>query len=427
MADDKTKPRFIPFQKSELVDLLCADGKLSAPDQARFREVCQVLQGLYHFRFHGKLEELKEAYFPFNPDRDTQTRRAFGPAELEACEKRLVGKLSEILNDANYEQVTQEEIESALNEESLFHIKLRVHFGDFASHVLFWRGQGTRKVAVRHKLFWKREIEVPVYERVVLLIKFKGEEYFKKKKRTALQFTPSSMVLKLFKNIPKADLEMLFPNIEVLMRLKDKLLLGVPGLAGGVGMLVKAGAAIVGGIGIIWLVILSYFYDENPKYPEPGEMAAVIAALIGLGSLVAYLWRQWGAYKNRKMSFMKALADNLYFRNLDNNAGVFFHIIDDAEEEECKEAMLAYYFLLTGPEEGATESALDDAVEAWFRGRHGVEINFEVDDAMRKLKDLELCAPSGAGADARWTVRPLEKACERLDHIWDNIFQYNQE
>ena len=44
---------------------------------------------------------------------------------------------------------------------------------------------------------------------------------------------------------------------------------------------------------------------------------------------------------------MKALADSLYFKNLDNNAGVFHHLVDAAEEEEFKEAVLAYYFLLT--------------------------------------------------------------------------------
>ena len=37
---------------------------------------------------------------------------------------------------------------------------------------------------------------------------------------------------------------------------------------------------------------------------------------------------------------MKALSDNLYFKNLDNNAGVFHHLIDAAEEEEVKEAIV---------------------------------------------------------------------------------------
>ncbi len=38
---------------------------------------------------------------------------------------------------------------------------------------------------------------------------------------------------------------------------------------------------------------------------------------------------------------MKTLTDNLYFKNLDNSTGVFHHLIDTAEEEEFKVAILA--------------------------------------------------------------------------------------
>jgi hypothetical protein len=30
---------------------------------------------------------------------------------------------------------------------------------------------------------------------------------------------------------------------------------------------------------------------------------------------------------------MKALSDNLYFKNLDNNAGVFYHLVDAAKQQ----------------------------------------------------------------------------------------------
>jgi hypothetical protein len=50
--------------------------------------------------------------------------------------------------------------------------------------------------------------------------------------------------------------------------------------------------------------------------------------------------------KNRKIQFMKALSENLDFRNLDNDAGVF-HFLLDAAEEEVTEAVLAYHFLRT--------------------------------------------------------------------------------
>jgi hypothetical protein len=66
-----------------------------------------------------------------------------------------------------------------------------------------------------------------------------------------------------------------------------------------------------------------------------------------------------------KIRFMKTLADNLYFKNLDNNAGVLFHLINEAEEEDFKEAMLAYYFLLTDRHR-LSQPELDDKVEQWL-------------------------------------------------------------
>jgi hypothetical protein len=62
---------------------------------------------------------------------------------------------------------------------------------------------------------------------------------------------------------------------------------------------------------------------------------------------------------------MKALSENLYFKNFDNNAGVFHHLIDAAEEEEFKEAVLAYSFLLT-EDRDLTIAELDGAIENWF-------------------------------------------------------------
>lgn len=75
----------------------------------------------------------------------------------------------------------------------------------------------------------------------------------------------------------------------------------------------------------------------------------LVAVGIGLGTLAGFLFKQVSKSKNRKIRFMKALTENLYFKNLDNNAGVFHHLIDAAEEEEFKEAALAYFFLAAAP------------------------------------------------------------------------------
>jgi hypothetical protein len=67
---------------------------------------------------------------------------------------------------------------------------------------------------------------------VALIIKYKDASYFKALNRKDLNFNPGTMIVKLFKNIPKGDLEMLFPNAQVGMKLKDKLLMGGFALGG---------------------------------------------------------------------------------------------------------------------------------------------------------------------------------------------------
>ena len=83
---------------------------------------------------------------------------------------------------------------------------------------------------------------------------------------------------------------------------------------------------------------------REPVELNQGQLVALGAAWSAFGG---YLVRQFTKFKNRKIQFMKALSENLYFRNLDNDAGVFHHLLDAAEEEEVKEAVLAYHFLRT--------------------------------------------------------------------------------
>ena len=121
-------------------------------------------------------------------------------------------------------------------------------------------------------------------------------------------------------------------------------------------------------------------------------------------------------------SRMKALSDNLYFKNLDNNTGVFYNLIDAGEEEEVKEALLAYFILLT--EKRPVEKAeLDDLIEKWLETGWNCKINFEIDDAIKKLERLELVTRDGDVLQCR----PLAEAKRKLDHVWDNYFKYNSE
>jgi hypothetical protein len=426
MAQYADRDRFIPFRKSEIVDLVCQE---EGVDTERFRAFCRVLESLYHFQFHARLERLKEHYFPFNPDRDVRTKKSFAPHELSEHEDRLVQELVDVLDGANYEPITDEEIERAMNEESLFKISLFVDRGDFARCVLFRRGEGVQQAEIKKFPWGTKTIDVNMFERVALLVRFKDADYFESRKRKNLGFEPGSMIVKLFKNVPSADLEMLFPNTQVRMTMRDRLTLLLPGVIGGAGVLLKAAASLVAAFAILWALAASQL--STGKFDvqiTPQEMAVIVAALVGLGGIGGFMVKQWLAFKNRKIKFMKALTDNLYFKNLDNNEGVFHRLIDGAEEEECKEAMLAYAFLVKHPA-GLTEPALDDAIEEWFAERHETLIDFEVDDGLRKLAELGLTEVAGKTPEGEPIYRACDmpEACRRLDEIWDNLFQYANE
>ncbi|MBF0226128.1 MAG: DUF3754 domain-containing protein [Desulfobacterales bacterium] len=426
MAEYTDRERFIPFSKAQIIDMLCTDGKLNKNNVEKFRKFCRILDSIYHFEFHSKLEYLKENYYPFDPDKDTKFTNSYSEEELLKFEKNLVSKFREILNDANYEEITEQELNLALKEESIFKISLYVDFDDFDSYSLFWRGHINHKEKIRKYFFKEIDLDVPTFERVAMLIKFKKDEYFKQKKRK-IAFEPGSTIIKLFKNIPKADLEMLFPNTQIKMKLKDKIIMLAAAIGGGIGVFTKTAAGIIAMLGVIWFFILNFGNTEPVRniLSDPEKMGALIAGISGIGVITAFLIKQWVNYKNRKIKFMKTLGDNLYFKNLDNNKGVFFHLINDAEEEEFKESILGYYFLLFS-EQGLTEIELDDEIENWFGKKYNVLIDFEIKDSLRKLNDLKLCQIVGENKNNMspiYKVIGIDEGFKHLDNIWDNFFQ----
>lgn len=407
--------RFIPFTKADVVEMCLKDKQLTETDEKAFRDFCRILEALLHYEFHSRLEKLKTCYGPFNPDADTGQIARYSESEKKELRNRLVSEMTAILDAANFERITAEDLKQALAEESLFQIRLEVDFDDFEDIIFFRRGKCIKEeTLVTFYGLRKKKFEFTNYNRVAIYLTFKEKSYFKNKKRKTLNFEPGSTIIKLFHNVPKADLEMLFPNSKVRMKTIDKIILGVPAAVSGMIVLVtKLGASLllIASVISFWLGLKSEEVQIKQQH--------LIALGAGLGTLGGFLFRQINKYKNRKIKFMKALTDNLYFKNIDNNMGVFYHLIDAAEEEEFKEAALAYYFLLTANEK-LTKKELDERIENWLAERWDCHIDFEIGDAVYKLERLKLIRVE---ADHIHCL-PLNDATRQLDFIWDNFFQF---
>jgi len=138
--------------------------------------------------------------------------------------------------------------------------------------------------------------------------------------------------------------------------------------------------------------------------------------------LFGYAYKQWYQYQVTKTEYGKMLVESLYYQNLDNNLGVVTRLLDEAEEQECRETILAYYYLARhAPAQGWTSEQLDDYVEMELEGKLNMKVDFEIGDALDKLERLNIVTRHGE----HYRAVPLEKALEALDYRWDNYFQYN--
>jgi hypothetical protein len=229
----------------------------------------------------------------------------------------------------------------------------------------------------------KREHVTPIYKRLAVVVKLRGQPH---------------IYLKLFKDMPRSALETVLPKTRLRMRVFDKL---------------KLGGSIGVGVGVtLWKVLTLLLFTAVTGF----GILIVAAAAIG------YAVRAFFGYKNIQRDYLMKLSQNLFFQNLDNNAGVFHHIVDLAEEEEAKEALLAYYFLHAEKTTPYIEDTLDERVERWIRDRYGIDMDYEVSDGIAKLRRQGLLYEDKSG---RLKVVPLREACTRLDEEWDNFFQFN--
>ena len=406
-----TRDRFIPFTREQITKMLLDEGKLNNDEVSKFEQFCLLLKSIYHFEFHTKLERLKASYRIFSPEIN------LAPNELEnsntsKIEADLTNKLHQTLIDGNFEKVSQEDLNAAMEKEGIFPVSCKIDFDSFDYYEIYYQGSSTAKEEIKTwNPFKKKEVEFNLYDRIVFFFKVKNEEFFHANKKNNEPGIPGKIYIKYFRNIPESDLEMIFPNPRPEMKFIHKMQIFLPLLAG-FGVLIQK-------------TIIGPYYNAGTNPLEGGfslltkPSYPMIALLIVLGG---YVLRTFLGYKNVVQSFLGEIAKSLYFKDKGNNQGVFTMLIDSAEEQECKEAMMAYYFLLSSNKK-MSEETLDNAIEEWMEIKHKTKIDFEVDDAIKKLEEKDLLSRDKKGI---LTVVSLDEALNYLDYIWDNYFDYNK-
>jgi hypothetical protein len=413
MAEYKDREHFIPIRRGELVDLLCADKGLKPQDADLFRQFCRLVTATLHFEYNQRLDKLKDDYAPFDPDRDTASLVKLGADERQRRINELFCEFGSLMERANFKHLSRGDLEPTLQGASDWGIPMDVDFGAFERIALFARGDAREKRTRRRlrNLYRVEETAVPVYKRLVIILKMR------KHKRLPPEVDTQSVYLKVFKNIPKQDVKMLLPGARVCLSRFDRGRIGVP-LVTGTGMIAWRL------IGSAWRAVLEWGDDVL------GALGAAVGTASGnpwlmwvlASGAAGYGYQSYYGYQQLKKSYTLTLTESLYYQNLDSNAGVLTRLLDEAEEQEAREAILAYYFLWRyAGEQGWTSASLDDYVEMYLEGSAGLKVDFEIGDAIAKLERMHIVRKH----DNRYSAVPIEKALEMIDWTWDNYFKYN--
>jgi len=435
-TNPKKREAYIPYLRDDLVAMCLKDGLLSGTESKGFKELCEILTAHLHFEFLKYGEAVKKHYGPFDPDRDTISVKE--NVDREQGEEELLKLFRATAERANYFEISNEQIKECFDAVTLIDLHTVVDLEDFDRVLCYARGDIDKTVTVK-KWFKKKEIDVDILQRVLLLFKFKGEDYFessklKQKVRKESSFEPGMIYAYYYKDVPKYDLELLFPNVRIGMNLKQKLLFAIPAIGGSIGVLLKVVPQLLILIGVIlfliggpaWLTEVGLTEEAVSSFMP--VMIALMGVVMALGGIAL---KQWGGYRKKRIQLLKDVSEQLFFRNLATNRSVFHRVIDSAEEEEAKEMLLVFYHLISSPEEKLTRETLDAKIEKWMEERLGSMIDFDIDGPLGNLTKLRGPARDGkevalveTGEDGILRTVPLEDAKHVLDHLWDNAFNY---
>ena len=112
------------------------------------------------------------------------------------------------------------------------------------------------------------------------------------------------------------------------------------------------------------------------------------------------------------------LSRSLYTHSLDINVGVISTLLDQAQDEDIKEAILAYFILLQTEDEFLSSFEIKLRVEEFLQTHYRISFNFEVSDALTKLRKDGLVIQDGKNYKAIKT----EAACDNLEKHWFDLY-----
>ncbi|QEG40054.1 hypothetical protein UC8_20580 [Roseimaritima ulvae] len=418
---------------ADLQQCLLDRDELTADQQAGLVSLGSVLgQVLHHYGRRGQAE-LNRRYVALDPDNETRPQPA-AEADSEATAEQTPGdraadthavnepragsvrgaasetdaerQASEAINAAaescteairrvllaaNYSPLSRTDIEAAVGVASQWGVPLHVDFNVFKQLAVYTRGDimGVRRLRVWNLPWREQLVEVPIYQRVVVVFQL-VDDY-----NPSDALDPKQLHLRMFKNIPKLDVDMLLPGTRVRISWIDRTRIVVPSL-GGIGM-------------TIWKIVRTALLVAALSVYTAAILLGLVLAAVG------YVVKSVLNYFQTRNRYMLNLTRSLYHQKLDSNAGVIYRLREEAQQQRYNEVLLGYYAMLS-QQEAISRRRLKRRVERILRESIELEVDFDVDKTLALMQTLGLCEQL---SDGKYRCAVTQAASDSLHRWWD--------
>lgn len=242
-------------------------------------------------------------------------------------------------------------------------------------------------------IFLSRSVlQEPAFQELILLYTKEVEE------KECIDQNPM-LQLKIYEKIPIPDLPVIFPHKKLSFRILDT---------------VRLDAATI-------LGLLAYFI--NYKFEDIlSSPSAILLDVIAASALVIYISRIILGYKQTWDRYQLLVNRTLYEKTLASGFGSVHFLLDASEQQQYKEAILAYGILLkAGSTQATFADNAQDQCERFMYDVFGKKVEMPIDKAVNTLMRLDLVIEKEVGGRIGLLPIPCSEAYTILKRRWNSF------
>lgn len=300
-------------------------------------------------------------------------------SESDEQADQILTHLDLVLEDAAFKNLSREELEQCVGVASHWGVPMEADFSVFRHLEVYTRGDvvGQRYRRSLKKFYRQELVDVPLYRRLVIVFQLNSDH------ERGETLSREKIHIRMFKNIPKQDVDMLLPGTKVRLSKFDRAKVIVPSLGGWLFSLQKISRFI-----LVTLALAAYY-----------SMALAVGFLL---AAAAYVVKSFFSYSQTKNRYLLDVTRNLFYQKLDSNSGALLQLVHQRGRQTQSELSLAYCAMVA---EGQpiSQRRLRRKCERWIRELTHTEVTFSVDEVLKTLRQLNLVCQDVEG---RWQIEP---------------------